>query len=44
MKIQALEREKIFQQFLKEKEMIDEVTGTTSSSLKDVEKSTNHRL
>ena len=28
MKIQALEREKIFQQFLKEKEMIDEVIGT----------------
>ena len=30
MKIQALEREKIFQQFLKEKEMIDEVTVTPS--------------
>ena len=34
MKIQALEREKIFQQFLKEKEMIDEVTRTPSFSLK----------
>ena len=28
MKIQELEREKVFQQFLKEKEMIDEVSLT----------------
>ena len=30
MKIQALEREKIFQQFLTEKEMIDKVTKAPS--------------
>ena len=44
MKIQALEREKIFQQFLKEKEMIDEVTRTPSFSLKRRCRTTNHRL